>query len=96
MFEVVLVSEEAAFEVRQTKFEENRVVFALEDRVADVADQVLKERAHHYIHYLANLQVDVFLQGGRLMVLLEIHAARYVLFSRSFIQVSKGLLRVIL
>ena len=57
VLKVVFVGEEAAFEISKTQFEEERVVISLEYRVAYVADQVLKEGAHHHINYLANLEV---------------------------------------
>ena len=88
VLEVVFVSEKTALEVGQTKLEEERVVFSLEDRVADVAHQVLEKGAHYNVHYLANLQVDFLLERGRLVILFEVHAARNVLFSRSFIQLT--------
>jgi hypothetical protein len=96
VLKVVFVGEKAAFEISKTQFEEKRVVSSLEYRIADVAHQVLKEGAHHHIHYLANLEVYFLLKSSRLVVLFEVHAASNVLLSRRFVQLAKGLLRVFL
>jgi len=43
LLEVVFISEKAAFEECQTNLEETRIVFSLKYRIANVANQVLKE-----------------------------------------------------
>ena len=89
---IVLVVFEAQLEKLQRHLEEPRVVFALEDRIVHVADQVLEEAPDHDVDYLANLEVDVLGKRRRLMILLELHAAGYVLLCRSQVELVQCLL----
>jgi hypothetical protein len=88
LVEVVLVGEKSAFKVSETKLEEKRVVVALEDRVADVAHQVLEKGTDNDVDYLANLQVNLLLKCGSLVILLKVHATGNVLFSGGLVQLA--------
>jgi len=90
--EIVLVVFEAQLEKLKRDLKEPRVVFALEDRIVHVADQVLEEASDHDVDYLANLEIDVLGKRRRLMILLELHTAGYVLLCRSQVELVQCLL----
>ena len=80
VFEVVSVGHEPHLEKLQTHLEKLVVVTAFEDRVVDIADEVLEKGPDHSVYNLANLQIDVLCKSCCSVVLLKLHAASDVLF----------------